>query len=220
MSRIRRRVRTAPRAVREAATRQRLLDSATRLFAERGFSRVPVRTICREAGANLAAVNYHFGDKLGLYREVVDAAIADVRDVSDVTMDAPPGSSPEDRLRHYVRTFVPRIARPVAWVLALMRHEMAEPTPLAPLIAERAIMPRIQYLSGLAADMLGSTPDDPRVKRCVISIQSQCLFYAPDRFREAVFRGWPLSDAELEGVAHHVAEFSIAGIKGIAASPA
>jgi len=124
-----------------------------------------------------------------------------------------------DRLRHYVRTFVPRIARPVAWVLALMRHEMAEPTPLAPLIAERAIMPRIRYLSGLAADMLGLTPDDPRVKRCVISIQSQCLFYAPDRFREAVFRGWPLSDADLEGVAHHIAEFSIAGIRGIAASP-
>jgi AcrR family transcriptional regulator len=206
------------RATRQATTRQRLLDSATRLFAEQGFSRVTVRDICRDAGANLAAVNYHFGDKLELYREVVEAAIAGVRDASDVTMNAPPGSAAEDKLRHYVRTFVPRIARPVAWILGLMRHEMAEPTPLAPLIAERAIMPRIRYLTGVVAELLDCSQNDPRVHACVISVQSQCLFYRPDPFREAVFPGWPLSDADLAVAANLIAEFSVAGIRGIAAS--
>jgi len=59
-----------------AETRARLLDAARRLFAERGFEDVTVREICREAGANLALVNYYFGDKLGLYLEVVNQAIA------------------------------------------------------------------------------------------------------------------------------------------------
>ena len=47
-------------------TRDRLLKASTRLFADRGFKHVTVREICRAARANVAAVNYHFGDKLGL----------------------------------------------------------------------------------------------------------------------------------------------------------
>ena len=43
-------------------TRERLLKAAEALFAERGFKRVTVREICLAARANVAAVNYHFGD--------------------------------------------------------------------------------------------------------------------------------------------------------------
>ena len=212
--------RTARRDVQEAATRQRLLDTATRLFAERGYLHVPVRDICREARANIAAINYHFGDKLRLYRAVVDAAIAEVRAAGDATMDALPGSSPEARLRHYIRTFVPRVARPAAWIMGIMRHEMNEPTPLAPAIAERAFMPRIRYLSAVVAEMLGCPETDPHVPLTVISIQSLCLFYRPDPFRDRVFPGWPLNDAQLAQAAEFIAEFTIAGIRGIAGSSA
>jgi len=50
--------------------RERLLDAAERLFAEHGFRAASVREITVAAGCNLAAVNYHFGGKLNLYREV------------------------------------------------------------------------------------------------------------------------------------------------------
>ncbi|HEV8411789.1 MAG TPA: CerR family C-terminal domain-containing protein, partial [Gemmatimonadaceae bacterium] len=65
--------------------------------------------------------------------------------------------------------------------------------------------------------LLDCKPNDKRVARCVISIQAQCLFYRPDRFRAAAFKGWPLSDAELAAVADHIVEFSLAGIKRITA---
>ena len=48
-----------------AETRARLLDTARHLFAERGFEDVTVREICRGAGANLALVNYYFGESWG-----------------------------------------------------------------------------------------------------------------------------------------------------------
>ncbi|MBI3492350.1 MAG: helix-turn-helix transcriptional regulator, partial [Acidobacteria bacterium] len=60
--------------LRDSETRDRLLRAAERLFADRGFKKVTVRDICRVARANVAAVNYHFGDKLGLYREVLQSA--------------------------------------------------------------------------------------------------------------------------------------------------
>lgn len=50
--------------------RQRLLHSALRLFAEKGFSKTSTREIALAAGANIASISYYFGDKAGLYRAV------------------------------------------------------------------------------------------------------------------------------------------------------
>src|SRR5437660_1387164 len=49
-------------------TRQRLIAAASEEFAQRGFANARVRHIVGQARANLAAVNYHFGGKEGLYR--------------------------------------------------------------------------------------------------------------------------------------------------------
>ena len=67
----------------DAETRARLLATAQRLFGERGFKAVTVRDICTAAKANVAAVNYHFGDKLGLYREVLQVAVDAMRETTE-----------------------------------------------------------------------------------------------------------------------------------------
>jgi TetR/AcrR family transcriptional regulator, regulator of cefoperazone and chloramphenicol sensitivity len=207
------------RARREAETRQRILDAATRLFSEDGFRRVTVRQICREAHANVASVNYYFGDKLGLYREIVQGALAAMHS-SDPTIEAPPDSSAEDRVRHYVRTYVPRLARPAGpavWMQKLMAHEIQEPTPLAAWIAQQVVVPRIRYLSAAIAEILGCPADDPRIGRCVISLQAQCLFHMPNQFRSAAFpEEAAMTDTQLRQMAEHIAEFSLAGIGRIA----
>ena len=62
---------TRPDTGHDLATKERLLREATRLFAERGFKKVTVRDICAAARANVAAVNYHFGGKPGLYEVTI-----------------------------------------------------------------------------------------------------------------------------------------------------
>jgi AcrR family transcriptional regulator len=202
----------------DAATRERLLDAATRLFSERGFRGVTVRDLCRDAKANLAAVNYHFGDKLGLYREVVATALEDVQ--VDPTTDVSAGSTPEERIRHYVTTYVPRLASPrgrAVWAQKIMRHEMNDPTPLAPWIAEVVILPRMRFLAEAVAALMGTGTDDPRVGRCVVSLQAQCLSYMPNRFREVAFPGWrEMTDADIHAAATHIADFTLAGIRRLA----
>ena len=54
----------------ENIPKERILYEAETLFAERGFYAVTVREITRAARCNLAAVNYHFGNKQNLYMEV------------------------------------------------------------------------------------------------------------------------------------------------------
>jgi len=199
------------------ATRQRLLDVGTRLFSERGFHHVTVRELCREAGANLAAVNYHFGGKLGLYREIVTGTFSKMR--VDPTLAAPEGACAEERLRHYVRAYLPRLAAPTGagvMIQKLMRHEMTDPTPLAPWIAEQVILPRLRYLAQAVSELLGTDPRDPRVERCVVSVQAQCLFYLPSAFRSVVQPGRsPMTRSEIAAAAEHVAEFTLAGIRRV-----
>ncbi len=174
-----------------------------------------MRDLCREAHANLAAVNYHFGGKLELYEEVVGVALARLR--ADPTISVSAEASAEERIRHYVREYVPRLAAPQGDGVRfqkLMRHEISEPTPVAPRIAEEVIRPRIRYLSKAVAELLGVEPTDPRVGRSVVSLQAQCLFLMPNNFRKVAIQG--ATDPGPEEIAawvEHIIDFTLAGIR-------
>ena len=51
-------------------TPERIFDEAEILFARKGYHAVSIREITNSAGCNLAAANYHFGNKQNLYLEV------------------------------------------------------------------------------------------------------------------------------------------------------
>jgi AcrR family transcriptional regulator len=200
-------------------TRQHLLDAAIRLFADHGFAKVTVRDICREANANLASVNYHFGDKMGLYMAVCRVAVDTMRAYTEIAMHPPDGSSAEEKLRHYVGTTITLMIageHPGAWIIQLMLHEMAEPTDAAPWIVEHALQPRLRYLAGVLAELLETTIDDPRVSRCVMSVQSQFMPYRPDRFRTIAFGPVPRDPEYVAAAIEHVTMFSLAGIRAVA----
>lgn len=56
----------------QVATKRRLLDAAEQLIAEKGFDAVSIRDVTGLAVANVAAVNYHFGNREGLLASVLD----------------------------------------------------------------------------------------------------------------------------------------------------
>ena len=142
----------------DGETRTRVLGVATQLFAARGFEKVTIREICREANANVAAVNYHFGDKMGLYHEVLGQAIEVMRGTTEIAREQGAGRSAEDRLRIYVAVFMRRVVRKSrdSWIHMLMIHEMADPTPALDLVIDQVIRPRMRYLSELVGGRHGA----------------------------------------------------------------
>jgi AcrR family transcriptional regulator len=199
-----------------ADTRARLLDAAMRLFTERGFGKVTVRDITTAARANLAAVSYHFRDKAGLYEEVLALGLQSAQAMNAEVMLPEEGHSPEERLRYYVRQYLPRIIRSDrrGGIYQLLKHEMSDPTPMARTYVRQAIMPRIELLIEIVREMLGETGTDASVQQCVMSIQAQCLFFLPDPFKDLVAEGWqPTTDERIREVADHIADFSLAGIR-------
>jgi AcrR family transcriptional regulator len=203
---------------RDQETRRRLLEAAARLFARRGFKDVTVREICRSAKANVAAVNYHFKGKLGLYTAVIKMVIDEIRGTSDVARQAGEGASAEEKLRIYVRVFLERITAKGrdSWIHQLMSREMTNPSPAFDLIVKQGIRPRIEYLAGLVSELLGCPPNDPRVMRAVAGIQSQFLFcLVPGVSR--VTPAFTLTPEKIDITAEHIAAFSLGGITALRA---
>ena len=159
----------------DPVTRNRLMNVAARLFAAQGFKRVTVRDICRDAGANVAAINYHFGDKEGLYTEVVRMAIQIMRETTEIAQALGAGLPPDERLRVYIRVFLERAVGGQAqdgW--------MADPTPAIDLVAEQVVRPRLEYVASIVAEILERLPDDDVVRRCVLSVQAQIHAVMPN----------------------------------------
>lgn len=211
--------RAARRAVGRGApgdveTRQRVLDAARRLFAERGFHKVTIREITQEANANIAAVSYHFRDKLGLYMEVIDLAVADARQHLEVSR-APEGTPAEERLRLYVVTSLDRMAaQPLgrSLVQSLMQHEMMNPTPAMDWFVGQASAARFRYLADIVSECTGLPASDRRVGLHVASIHAQFVFHVKSAFRDAAFKAWRLDRVTREELADHIVTFTLGGL--------
>ena len=201
---------------RDTETRDRLLNAAERLFADRGFKRVTVRDICRAARANVAAVNYHFGDKLGLYREVLQSAIDTMRATNDAAREAGAGQTAEEQLRRYIAVFIRKLLGPGSdTVHKLVTREMNDPTPVLDALVEQAVRPRVDYLSRLIAEIIGCAPTDQRVLRCVASVQAQSIAYLPNPIATRLGLANKPTAANLADIAEHIAEFSLAGVHAV-----
>ncbi len=63
-------------------SRQRIIDAAVKLFARHGYAGTGMRELAAEAGVNLAMINYFFGSKKGLLKELLDEFFAGYLEVT------------------------------------------------------------------------------------------------------------------------------------------
>lgn len=202
-----------------SGTEQRLLDAAGEIFAEYGYRAATVRQICEKAGANVAAVNYYYGDKEQLYR----AVLRSVPDAHAIKFPSRSGVSPEasaaERLRAYVRSLLYRVFDPgrPGWHSKIIAREMVEPTRALDSLLEDVARPLHRELAGIVRSLLGIDADDENVRFCVLSIMGQCVYY--HHARSVLTRLYPEQPYDGEDIARlvdHITEFSLAALREIA----
>ncbi|HQL53649.1 MAG: CerR family C-terminal domain-containing protein [Phycisphaerae bacterium] len=199
----------------QPATRQRLLDAAGEVFAERGFRLATVRDICQRAGANIAAINYHFRDKEGLYAAVLRDAHQAAHEKYPPTLGLTAHATPEERLRAFVRSLLARmldLGRP-AWHGLLMAREMLEPTAAFDTFITDSIRPRYRLLAEIVRDLCPAADSDEKRNLLANSIVGQCLHYHHARHLLARLlpgQRWP---TDVDRLTDHIVRFSLAALK-------
>lgn len=201
-------------------TRERLLDAAGEVFAEHGFKGATVRDICARAGANVAAVNYYYRDKEGLYTTCLAQWARNALEKFPPLLGLAPDAPAEDRLAAFIRSFLLRLLdnSRYAWHGKLMSREMFEPTGALDRMVEEMVRPLSQMLGGILRELLGPAgAEDELVGRSVFSVVGQCLFY---HFAQPVVRrlhGLPehYSASEIDAIARHVTRFTLSALRDL-----
>jgi AcrR family transcriptional regulator len=200
-------------------TKKRIIETAGNIFAESGFQNATVREICKQAGVNIAAINYHFGDKKGLYLAVLeygkDAAFK--KYPFDEGLDK--SSPPDERLKAFLSWYIGRVREchegEFPWVRKLIAHELLRPTEGLDMVAEEGIKPIFKTLSAIVRELLGKGATEDAVNLCCASIIGQSLFFFfAQPMIKRLFPGKNYADTQL--IADHVTHFSLNAIKKFA----
>jgi len=201
---------------RNTETRQRLLEAAGEVFAEHGFQKATVRAICHRAHANVAAVNYHFHDKRGLYKAVLKYALRCVRNKDSREHRPITSANAGPELREMIAARLHAVFDPgrAAWHGKLMSREIIEPTEALDALVKEELAPLFQRLQACVRVILGPGVNDKQVRRCAFSISSQWVYYY--YHRQVIARLDPTTKfgpEDIDALAEHIVQFSLAALK-------
>jgi AcrR family transcriptional regulator len=194
----------------DSDVRSALLDAASKLFLKHGFERVTARQIAVAAGTTPAMIHYYFGNKLGLFRAMLERAIGPVRElIAGALANADAGVDPTMLIGMHMRTAA---ANP--WIATLIVNEvLAEKgrfrTTFIRDIAGRQAPLVMQLLQRARAD--GKLRKDLDVRLAALSLMSLCMFPFLARAVAGPVLGLKFDDEEIERLVAHTARLFSAG---------
>lgn len=210
---------------RDTSTKERLLDEAEALFAEKGYNAVSVREIIAAANCNLGAINYYFGTKKNLYLEVFRlrwiprtrlqheyfwALLADqqplslnavVRSLAQTFLEGP--LRDEETLKHH----------------QLISREMDRPSEAADMVQEQVMKSFFTKLEEIMRPFLAEKLTAEEVMLNVMSIFALALHFQIAREGISRMTGQPYDAALKAKLVEHIVRFSLTGL-GQGSTPA
>ena len=168
-----------PRDGNPAETRREILMAAEQSFAASGFTGATTREVAARAGVNVATLHYHFGNKEGLYRAVIDRAVSGEIPVTDGS------GTPAERLARTVGALFDFAAeRPTLPRLALL-DQLAGPARSAALrTAGEAEDPRVATLRRTLIALANGGPSKGRapgvIARVIVTLIDGSLIATND----------------------------------------
>lgn len=189
--------------------KERLVFHAACLFAEHGFDAVTTREICAAAGTNPGAIHYHFGDKDGLYREVLRRPIQQMSAAFAGFDD--PALTLAQALDRFLAPFSTVIHGEGPNPMRLYLRELLDPSEVFMQALATHIGPNHHALARLLARHIGVDEPDAAVHQLAYALVAIAHDYCLSRpFMDALTPGLLDNDPELTAVRRRIVGWGVA----------
>lgn len=150
-------------------TSERILQTASRLFAEKGYANVSIRDVCKETGTTAPVIYYYFGSKKGLYDAVARSKLSMAGFISKLAKaaeESDPVVGLESFVEVYLSSFPEHTFDPGLYLTdsATLDRESA-----------RAISAELGKVQSLAAGLVDRCIQEGRFRRTDTELASECL---------------------------------------------
>lgn len=195
-------------------TRENILEAAGELIAEKGFAQTTNKEIAKKAGVDLAAINYHFGGRDGLYLAVLTLAHHHYLDGDQLAELAASERSSEEKLGVFLETFLTKLSNPDDWHGRVFARELLAPSVQLGDFVNTEGAKKIQAVRRIVGEAAGLAEDDPRLLPCMLSVVAPCmmLMVAGNRMPGPVHE---IVAMQAKALTSHFTLFSLAGLKAI-----
>jgi len=164
-------------SVTSPSVRDRVLQAACELFAEKGFHGTHLREICGSAGTNVAGVCYHFENKEGLYQAVMMEAGRQLSEL-DVVFVSSPHLPPEKRLLALTESLLQRLGSKRAWMAKLLARELVDCAGKDFNYAASRLEQDSILFQALMRKLAGANSNSEVVRLHAITLIAECVFYS------------------------------------------
>jgi len=205
------------------ATRQALLEAACEVFARKSYRDATVADICKVACANIAALNYHFGDKAAAYREAWRFAFAEGLAAHPLEPPADAAdASPIERLRAHVTSLLRRMnedGQPTRFE-RMRIWEITRPSGEIDDVDKGVREASRNHMLTCLRELIGVEVKHEVLLWCEASILSQCRMVLPFNRRDiTLIADRKIDTAMIRDLAEHIVRFSVAGVRSYSRAP-
>lgn len=156
------------------STRQQIIETAGQLFADLGYGGTTSKLICEECGCNVAAVNYHFGSRDGLYSSVLIESHRRLIGFNTLLDISNSNDDPRTKLGRIIDTLIDGIDAN-QWHSRLFIREIMAPSVLIDEMIKSEALPKLSLLKNLISEITGIDPEDPVMSLTLLSSIAPCM---------------------------------------------
>ncbi|HOX37090.1 MAG TPA: CerR family C-terminal domain-containing protein [Candidatus Brocadiia bacterium] len=197
-------------------TRRKIMEAACSVFGEKGYRDATHAEICRLAGVNTAAINYHFRSKDALYKATWEHVADEMDKLYPIDGGAGPDAPADEKLKAFVRAMLMRILDDkMGHFHRLRMMEIVNPTGLIDEALDARIRERREYTLGVIAELLGPKASREDLEMCEMSLVSQCRMIGHKRPGKRRGPPWNFTFKDVDRLSEHIALFSLAGMKAV-----
>jgi AcrR family transcriptional regulator len=195
-----------------------MLEVAGEVFAKRGYAHATSKEICQRAGANVAAVNYHFGSKEGLYTAVLVEAHRRLVTVEELAALAESKADAREKLAAIIGRILSELSvknSKSSWQFRVLMREILSPSPMIDRMVKSEAAPKAMILRSVVAQIMQLPPDHPAVVRSLINVIAPCVLLLIGH-RGVAKKVLPDLDMDPAKLTDHMLTFALAGLEAIA----